>query len=137
MAAVRARGTYCMPHWEKHLGEIAQMHRVVDALPPYDGTQRLRNIIPEADFHAYVTDLLDVGQWLWHHETDSRRSPKGFPDIVAVKGDRIVFIEVKRENGKLRPEQLLWNRVLRECVHAEVYVWRPSDADEARRVILG
>ncbi len=93
--------------------------------------------IPEADFHAYVTDLLHLGGFLFHHETDSRRSPKGFPDIVAVKLSRLIWIELKTERGKVRPEQTRWLDALRLTGRCEVYLWRPSDSDEARRIILG
>lgn len=95
----------------------------------------------EADFQRFVTDALDLAGWSWHHETDSRKSKSGFPDLVASHPQRgILFAELKTERGKLRPEQEV---VLRELAVAigggfdamlgatagrRVYVrlWRPS-----------
>jgi hypothetical protein len=98
----------------------------------------------EAEWQAFVTDALDLGGWKWHHETDSRKSPSGFPDIVAVHPDRgILFAELKAEKGRLRPEQAAWLSVLALSVvpgegeepwtgrrRVFVKVWRPSDAED-------
>ena len=98
---------------------------------------RTNREIPEADFQRYITDLLDLGDWRWYHTHDARRSAKGFPDLVAVRLSRLVFIEVKTERGRVRPEQTTWLDDLRLSGRCECYLWRPSDSDEARRIILG
>lgn len=54
---------------------------------------------------------------------------KGWPDLVLVRRhDRVMFVEVKGDGDKLRPEQEQWLDDLRS-VGAEVYVWTPAHLD--------
>ncbi len=79
----------------------------------------------EAQLQQRITDLAD---WLgirWHHETDSRRSKAGFPDLVLV-GNTVVFVELKAQRGRLRPEQEAWLDALTRA-GVEAHVWRPED----------
>ena len=50
----------------------------------------------------------------------------GFPDLIMVRGPRIVFAELKAERGTTTPEQEHWLDVLR-LAGAETYVWKPAD----------
>lgn len=63
---------------------------------------------------------------------------KGFPDIIAVKGHRLVVAELKSEIGTLEPDQDAWLAFFRNTA-AEVYVWRPSHwlDDTIQSVLLG
>lgn len=67
-----------------------------------------------------------LGWTLRYHTFDSRRSNRGFPDCVFVRGERIVFAELKSQKGRLRPEQREWLAGL-EATPAETHVWRPAD----------
>jgi len=58
----------------------------------------------------------------------------GFPDLVLVR-DRVVFVELKNEKGRMSLEQLRWQDAL-QAAGAEWYVWRPDDLDDAMRVLL-
>ena len=40
---------------------------------------------------------------------------------------RLVFAELKREGGKLTPEQEKWIGLLRLVPGVETFVWRPAD----------
>lgn len=53
-------------------------------------------------------------------------SGKGFPDLTMVRGAKLIFVELKRELGKLSDEQSAWIDDLR-AAGQEVYVWRPSN----------
>ena len=64
--------------------------------------------------------------WLWYHTHDSRRSPGGFPDLVLVRGPRLIFAELKKQDGRYRPGQKEWLRAV-ERAGAEAYTWRPLD----------
>lgn len=80
----------------------------------------------ETPFQKQITDLADIFRWRWYHTHDSRRSNKGFPDLCMVRGDRLIFAEVKTEKGPVTPEQKEWLEELRKTKN-EVYLWRPSD----------
>lgn len=40
--------------------------------------------------------------------------PKGFSDLFAVKDGRVVFLEVKNETGRVRPDQVHFLEMMRE-----------------------
>jgi hypothetical protein len=62
----------------------------------------------------------------WYHTHDSRRSRRGWPDLVLC-GPRGFFTrELKTESGHLTDEQGRWGRML-EAVNVGWDVWRPAD----------
>lgn len=101
--------------------------------------------ISEKDFLSQIIDLLKLFHWRFEHTFEqriyARRTSKGFPDIVAVRPPRLLFIELKSEKGKLTPEQEAWLENLRECSRGifaeglEVYLWRPSMFDEILEIL--
>lgn len=75
----------------------------------------------EKDLQAHLEDLLSRCGWRFHHETDSRLSAAGWPDLPAIRIQRrflpdgrpnypwVLLLEVKRHGGKLSKEQRdLW-----------------------------
>jgi hypothetical protein len=88
----------------------------------------------EIDFQTKITDLCDLLGLKWHHETDSRKSKRGFPDLV-IAGNEVIFAELKRETGKVTTDQQQWYDRLR-AAGANVFVWRPSDWAEVEAVLL-
>lgn len=80
----------------------------------------------ERDWQRRITDSCDYLGLTYHHETDSRRSRAGFPDLVIVGPGGVVFAELKAERGRVRPQQQEWIVALKEA-GAEVHIWRPSD----------
>jgi VRR-NUC domain len=99
--------------------------------------------VTEKDFQKTVTDALTAFGWRWCHFRPARTqrgwrtalsgSP-GFPDLVAVRGDRVLFVELKAANGKLRDEQRSWLSAL-GAAGAEVHCWRPNDWPVIERLI--
>ena len=71
--------------------------------------------ISEAEFQTHVEQLAKLLGWEVYHTRDSRRSRKGWPDLVLVR-ERILFVELKSETGELRPEQRIWLARLKEAV---------------------
>lgn len=59
----------------------------------------------------------------------------GYPDIIATRGGRLIFAELKMDKGVTSTEQETWLHELDKSV-AEVYLWRPMDWDEIQRIIL-
>jgi hypothetical protein len=91
--------------------------------------------VGERDFQKAVCEALTAFGWRWTHFRPARtgtgwRTPlsgsPGYPDISAVRGERILFVELKAANGKLRDEQRSWLSAL-GAAGAEVHCWRPGD----------
>jgi len=88
--------------------------------------RRLRSIL-EKDFQAQIIELAGLAGWrLIYHTHDSRRSTAGFPDLVMMRPPEILVLEVKREKGRLTPEQGEWIDGFRAC-GIEAHVVRPSE----------
>lgn len=93
----------------------------------------------EKDLDEKVKRLCKEFGWLRYHTYRAERSPAGFPDLVLVRGERLIFAELKTQLGQLRPEQEAWLGALRIVANIgaldalsgeagiEVYLWRPSD----------
>lgn len=80
----------------------------------------------EKQFQQWVVDLARRLGWLVYHTFDSRRSAPGFPDLVLVRGDRLLFRELKAANGVVSAHQRVWLHGLK-LARADVDVWRPKD----------
>lgn len=63
-----------------------------------------------------------------YHATPVQADGEGFPDVVLVR-DRIIFAELKRDKGTVKPDQREWIACLK-AAGAEVYLWRPRDWQE-------
>jgi hypothetical protein len=66
--------------------------------------------VSEAQLQSMVLDLARWAGYLAYHTHDSRRSRPGFPDLVLVHTTtgRLIFVELKSEKGRVRPEQDVW-----------------------------
>ncbi len=91
--------------------------------------------LKEKPWQDCVMSLLRAHNWLCYHTYDSRRSTPGFPDIVAVRDRRVLFIELKTETGKVSPAQQEWLTALDATDHVESHLWRPRDWDTIERVV--
>lgn len=54
----------------------------------------------------------------------------GWPDIFAVKDDRIVCAELKSDKGVLTDAQREWLFALSLATHSHTYCWTPKDWDD-------
>lgn len=91
----------------------------------------------EKDFGKSVESIFTTFGWTWKHDLPAvmqsgkwatpLAGKRGFPDYIAVRGERIVCAELKNEKGRLRPDQRQWIEILKMTGKVEVYVWRPSD----------
>lgn len=90
--------------------------------------------LTEKEWQAQVKQLASQTGWKGaYHTYDSRRSQSGFPDLVLVR-ERVLFVELKRETGKLSPAQAEWIRWLIDA-GAEAYVARPRDLEMVAAVL--
>jgi len=81
----------------------------------------------ELKFQSWVNQKAKDHGWRYYHPYRSEKSVPGFPDLTAVRGDRIIFAELKTEKGKLSNYQNEWLQDLRKLPLVEVYLWRPSN----------
>jgi VRR-NUC domain len=128
--------------------EVRENHSEPTAADVRDAVKKLlvpkpSEDVTEKDFQKAVTDALTVFGWRWCHFRPARTNPcwrtamsgsPGFPDLVAVRGDRIIYVELKAANGELRDEQRSWLSAL-GAAGAEVHCWRPSDWPVIERLI--
>ena len=122
--------------------------------------------LTEKQFLSQIVDLLKLFHWKFEHTFEqgvyARRTSKGFPDIVAVRPPRLLFIELKSEKGKLTEDQEAWIDALEGCQKVittepldvsgkvaylrmvnpvpiltipEVYVFRPSQFEEITEIL--
>lgn len=93
----------------------------------------------ERDFQTQVIDLARICGWRVAHfrpamtkhgwRTPVAADGKGFPDLVLVRRDRVLWRELKSDSGRLSTDQALWITALQDAGE-DVAVWRPDDFDE-------
>ena len=63
------------------------------------------------------------------------RNPVGKPDLELVRPPRVIFAELKLEDGRLSREQASRIARLKACPGVEVYTWRPRDWPDIVRIL--
>ena len=105
--------------------------------------------VREVDWQRTVCETLDVKGWTWNHTRSSiggkgkgwvtATTLKGWPDLVAWRGPRLLFIELKADAGRLTAEQQVvlveLQTVAAANAYVEVHVWRPRDWDRVVAVL--
>ncbi len=94
----------------------------------------------EASFQAAVIAFARLHRWRAYHTADSRRSEEGFPDLVLVRGSRLVFAELKVGSNTASAAQREWLAALGAVAEVtdgavECYLWYPSSWPEIERVL--
>ena len=80
----------------------------------------------ESAFRDAVVHLATLRGWMTYFTWRSDHSPKGFPDLIFLRGDRMVVAELKVGTNTPSAEQEAWLAAFR-LIGAEVFVWRPED----------
>ena len=80
--------------------------------------------ITEKMFQQAVVDYARLHKWMVYHTFNSRRSVKGFPDLLLVR-ERTICAELKTMRGRMSPAQVDWATRLTRA-HTPVYIWRPN-----------
>jgi hypothetical protein len=120
------RPTPC-PRCRPHLRRTSRL----TVVPPSAATLTMT----EKDWQRMVCDLAGWRGWRWHHQHYSKRSPAGWPDLVLVRGPRLIAAELKSERGRVRPEQRVWLDALAAVPGAETFLWRPSAWAQVQAVL--
>ena len=97
--------------------------------------ERALRQVTEKQWQAQVMEMAGWLGWSVYHTHDSRRSEAGFPDLTLVRGERLLFAELKTEVGRVSGAQERWLSMLRAVPGVEVFVWRPSDAKAVALVL--
>lgn len=93
------------------------------------------NNLSERDFQKQVIDLAKHLGWRVHAERAAMtkkgwvtpiQGDAGFPDLVLVRPPRIIFAELKTEQGRATSEQWEWIDALDMCPRVEWDIWKPS-----------
>ena len=87
--------------------------------------QRQAAVMSERELQEQVVCVARHLGWLVYHTFDSRRSEPGFPDLVLVRGQKVLFRELKTGRGRVSEAQRLWLERL-AVAGADVGVWRPE-----------
>lgn len=127
LAAIASRGQQparkprrILPAWAERQPPSTRPHA------PF--TPQMACDMSEATLQGHVmAEARDLG-WRRYHTHDSRRSPKGFPDLcmIHVRQDRCVFVELKQEAKGPSDEQIEWGDDLLALAYVEFYLWRPT-----------
>lgn len=95
-------------------------------------------LAPGLTERVFQVRVVELARWLRlrvFHSGDSRRDLcAGFPDLVIVGPRDVLYVELKTETGRIRPEQIAWLRALEEAGQ-RAYVWRPAQWSEINRVL--
>lgn len=105
--------------------------------PPYKGVScPVVRSMSENDLLRGVLDACELLGWRTLHIRPARTSSSwrtavqgsgaGFPDVLAVRGHRLVVAELKSATGKLTEDQNTWLLSF-AAAGAETFVWRPAD----------
>lgn len=81
--------------------------------------------MPERRLQTVVEEALKRYGWTYYHTYDSRRSNRGLPDIIALRGRRLIWRELKDMKGRLTTEQKQWKLAL-ETAGQDWGLWRPD-----------
>lgn len=82
----------------------------------------------EAAFQAAVVREAKALGWLCFHVRDSRKCEPGFPDLIFLRGPRMIVAELKRSKAeKPSASQQRWLKAFQCIGDATVRLWTPED----------
>lgn len=80
--------------------------------------------INENVWQESIVKLAETLGWEVYHTHDSRRTTSdGFPDLVLARRGVVMYAELKRWDGDVKPKQRVWLNLLVSAGHP-CYVWR-------------
>ena len=85
----------------------------------------------EKEFQGNVVELCHYMNYLTYHTFDSRKSTPGFPDLVIVGRNRVLFRELKTPKGKITANQLKWGGAI-IAGGGDWAVWYPADISNGK-----
>ena len=146
VAEVFAPSTWLTPGPKRDRAEYFRQYRAAKAklkaefggaVAPLRASRPKRPVpkVAEKAFQQVVLDFAKLNGWRSYFTHNSCRSPPGFPDLTMVRGDRLLFAELKTETGVASVDQAQWMLALTEVPSVEGYFWRPSDWPEIEQAL--
>lgn len=98
--------------------------------------------VSEESFQAQVIELARLFGWRVAHfrgvrvqrrdgsvryQTPVQADGAGFPDLVLIRGPRLIVAELKSASGRVTPEQDAWLQAFADAGAEIAGVWRPAD----------
>ena len=108
----------------------------MEYLTPDDFKAHVHAGMTERVFRQRIIDEAARLGWRYYFTQRSDRSPAGFPDLVLVRGDRLIFAELKTMTGRVRPEQTNWINDLAKVKEVSSHLWRPDRWETIRDEVL-
>lgn len=122
-------------------GEDFDLQReITGAIPGRMSRQQVLAKTPWREWQNQVIRWASEGGWLVYAINDSRTqhwgTNTGFPDVLLLRGDRMIVAECKCGSGRKRKDQRVWLDAFEEIWDCEVYEFRPENGDAIRAMLL-
>lgn len=91
--------------------------------------------VTEAQYMQQIKDAARALNWRTFHCFNSRRSDKGFPDLLLIRGPNLLTLEVKSERGRVTAEQADWIAAFKQVKYVDAAIARPPNWDEILDVL--
>jgi len=90
----------------------------------------------ERELQRAVVDYARRHQWRTFQFPNARaKSEAGWPDLIAIRGDDLLAVELKSRVGRIRPAQSEVMALLRGVRNLEAMIIRPADVDVVAAVL--
>ena len=89
----------------------------------------------ERAFQNWVVKEAKKNGWLVYFTENSKGSPRGFPDLVLVKEDYVIFAELKIGTNDPSESQKKWLHRLKMTQETRTFLWYPSDCDSIEKLL--
>jgi VRR-NUC domain len=103
-------------------------------LPPVTEAEFTAQVIAFARLHGWRVAHFRAARTAQGWRTAVQGDGAGFPDLVLVKGTRMIVAELKAGRGKTTPEQDAWLTAF-AAAGVSTFVWRPGDWRDIERVL--
>ncbi len=101
--------------------------------------------ISEQEFQTQIIDLARRFDWRYFHARPGKTAggrwatqmsgDPGYPDLTMVRGNRLIFAELKTDAGKATDQQVEWLSALNAVEHRTAQLWRPHDLETVAELL--
>lgn len=91
----------------------------------------------EAAWQKTVRQAAAMLNWRCYHTRFSFRSDPGFPDLICVKGNRLVALELKSERGRVTAAQQEWIEAFAAVPGVTALIAKPNDWPAVEAALKG